>query len=674
MKIFTLFLCAVFAVAASAQERPTHEVQKASVAPVIDGIVDEVWDEAAPNNIDKNFQSELPTLGMSGETYWKALWVENEGIYVLLIVNDDVFYPHYAVDPIGNSWEYDKPEIYFDCNYLLQDDGGASSEGQPGSGHHQCAPPFEDGLNDGTMLDAGVDGEVDADDLGVKYAFMVNDPDYIAEYFFPMDYLTDADGIINDLSGEMGFDVTIIDRDPGDAARKRAVWANTGVGGDANESWNSMDDCGILTFAGVGEKVYVESITLTGGDITENNLPLQLQAEVLPEDASNKAIQWSVENVTGKAKISSEGVLTPILDGDVIVTAAAKDGSYVETSVTVNISNQIVSRSELNLIRNGYFDEVEDDGSAEEWSGTQTVVDGVVQLDPPPGGVNYWDFTMIQQNFGCNTTDTYTFSFVLWADDSDTVNVDFEDPANEYNRYGSSTHEYSNGESDWTFVSEMAPTKYVFDVVFNEKLENTTESLQFMVGLHDPVVYIDSVELVNNNDLALITVYTPVESITVTSEGDVTHVASGGTLQMSAEVLPADALLTDVRWSVVPGTGWASIDEAGLLTGDTVGTVTVVASAKDDSNVTGTMEVTVTFPEGIQENGAKQLMVYPNPVTSELNVVVANADATVTIYNSVGMKIEEAAISGTVHKFDVSSYASGLYFVKTGNAVVKFIK
>jgi hypothetical protein len=26
----------------------------------------------------------------------------------------------------------------------------------------------------------------------------------------------------------MGFDVTVIDRDPGDSGRKRAVWANVG--------------------------------------------------------------------------------------------------------------------------------------------------------------------------------------------------------------------------------------------------------------------------------------------------------------------------------------------------------------------------------------------------------------------------------------------------------------
>jgi len=673
MKIFTLLLCAFFVAGVSAQDRPTHEVAKVAVGPDVDGVVDELWNDIDPNNIDQNFQAETPTIGQSGESFWKMVWVEGEGIYLLLIINDDDFHPYYEVEPPGETWMYDKPEIYFDCNYILEDDGGASGEGQPGNGHHQCAPPFADGLNDGTMLDAGEAGEADDDDLGVKYAHMVNDPDYVSEYFFPMAYLTDKDGVPNDLSGEVGFDVTIIDQDEGvTTTRHRAVWANTGQFGDANESWNSMDECGILTFEGVGAKTYVESITLTAGDITENNLPLQIQAEVLPEDATTKTLAWTVENVTGRAKINSAGVLTPIMDGEVIVTAAAKDGSYVEESVTVNISGQIVSRPEINLIRNGYFDQVEDDGSAAEWSGTHQVYDGIVTLDPPPGGVNYWDFTMTQQDFGCNTEDMYTFSFVAWADEPDTFNVDFEDSNQDYLRYGISTHELSNGRSDWTFVTEVTPTKYVFDVQFVDKIENTNESCQFMLGLHDPVVYIDSIELINDNDLALLTEYKPVESIEVSA--DASTVATGGTLQMSAEVLPEDADYTGVRWSVEPGTGWASIDENGLLTGDTAGTVTVVASAKDDSQQMGTLDITVSWPEGIEQQKVSALKLYPNPAVNQLNVELPTLNATVSIYNSVGQKMEEVNVTGTKHSFDISSYAKGIYFVRTGDSVAKFIK
>ncbi|MFH0759592.1 MAG: sugar-binding protein, partial [Bacteroidota bacterium] len=190
IKIFTLFLCTLFVALVTAQERPTYSVPRVDIGPLIDGEIDEMWETLEPQLIDKPFQAELPTLGESGETYWKMVWVENLGIYVLVVVADDYFYPPY-VDGSTSTYLYDKPEIYFDCNYELQDDGGASAEGQPGNGHHQCAPPPSEGLLDGTMLDAGEDGEADSDDLGVKYAYMLNDPDYLVEYFFPMEYLTD---------------------------------------------------------------------------------------------------------------------------------------------------------------------------------------------------------------------------------------------------------------------------------------------------------------------------------------------------------------------------------------------------------------------------------------------------------------------------------------------------
>lgn len=660
-KLFTLFICALFVAGAVAQQ-PSGVIKKVTEAPVIDGVIDDAWEDANVYNIDLPFQAEIPSVGESGETTWKALW-SDDGITILLQVTDDAFYPNYAVSPAGNNWEYDKPEIYFDVNYVLLDALGPAGT----NGHYQVAPGFTDGSNDGTLMDGG---------NGITYAFMVTEPSYIGEYFIPFVYLKDKDGIMIDLTANIGFDVTIIDRDPGDAARKRAVWANVGA---INESWSNMDECGIITFEGAVAGIDVTSVTLTDpGDITVNNQPLQLVATVLPEDATNKILAWSVENVTGKASISSTGLLTPIMDGDVTVTAAATDGSYEDASIDVTISGQLVSLPEINLIRNGFFDVTNATGGAAEWSGTHLVVDGVVTLDPNPNGANYWDFTMTQQTFGCNTTDMYTFSFVLWAAEPDTVDVDFEDSNNGYNRYGTTTHEYStDGQSDWVFVSQTTPTKYVFDVVFNEKLENTRESVQFMIGKHDPVVYIDSVMLYNNNDLALLSepVAVPVTGVTLSSAGDATTVAQDVTLQMSATVTPETATYQGAWFSVVNGTGEATIDPStGLLTPVSVGTVTVVATAKDESEVKASKEITVTWPTGIQQTINRQLKVYPNPAESEITVKLLSANQKVTIYNSVGQKMEEVFVSGTERTFDIRGYAKGLYFVKADNTVVKFIK
>ena len=85
-----------------------------------------------------------------------------------------------------------------------------------------------------------------------------------------------------------------------------------------------------------------------------------------------------------------------------------------------------------------------------------------------------------------------------------------------------------------------------------------------------------------------------VTSIVVTGTGNVTTVADGATLQMLAAILPLNATDSTVTWSVVNGTGTATISVGGLLTATGAGTVTVIATANDASGVTGSIVITVT--------------------------------------------------------------------------------
>jgi hypothetical protein len=85
-----------------------------------------------------------------------------------------------------------------------------------------------------------------------------------------------------------------------------------------------------------------------------------------------------------------------------------------------------------------------------------------------------------------------------------------------------------------------------------------------------------------------------VTSIAVTGTGNVTTVADGATLQMLAAILPLNATDTSVTWSVVNGTGTATISVGGLLTATGAGDVTVIATANDASGVTGSLVITIT--------------------------------------------------------------------------------
>ncbi len=75
------------------------------------------------------------------------------------------------------------------------------------------------------------------------------------------------------------------------------------------------------------------------GDVTTINTgeTLLLNAVVLPANAANKKVVWSVEPETGSATISSTGLLTATGAGEVIVKATAQDGSGVTGTCRITI-------------------------------------------------------------------------------------------------------------------------------------------------------------------------------------------------------------------------------------------------------------------------------------------------------------------------------------------------
>ncbi|MBN1414618.1 MAG: Ig-like domain-containing protein [Bacteroidales bacterium] len=104
-------------------------------------------------------------------------------------------------------------------------------------------------------------------------------------------------------------------------------------------------------------------------------------------------------------------------------------------------------------------------------------------------------------------------------------------------------------------------------------------------------------------------IFIPVTAITIVSAGGTTIMPTNGTLQLSAVVMPANATNKTVIWTVINGTGQATINDSGLLTALSDGTVRVIATAKDGSGVMGEFVLTISdtvilvesievFPEG----------------------------------------------------------------------------
>ncbi|NOV03591.1 NPCBM/NEW2 domain-containing protein [Paenibacillus planticolens] len=102
------------------------------------------------------------------------------------------------------------------------------------------------------------------------------------------------------------------------------------------------------------QQVNVQSIAVTSSTtkITEKDGSLQLQASVLPANATNKSLTWAVYetdgvNLTDKATIHTNGVLTAKKNGIVKVVATATDGSGIQGSSYVVITGQTQMPTEV---------------------------------------------------------------------------------------------------------------------------------------------------------------------------------------------------------------------------------------------------------------------------------------------------------------------------------------
>ncbi|TXK80368.1 DUF2252 family protein [Paenibacillus sp. N3.4] len=100
----------------------------------------------------------------------------------------------------------------------------------------------------------------------------------------------------------------------------------------------------------------VSSITVMGAGgvnaISTKNGTLQMQAVVLPSEATNSSVTWSVYEsdgitATNKAVIDSNGLLTAKMDGVVKVVATSLDGSGVKGEASTTISGQQSSNANL---------------------------------------------------------------------------------------------------------------------------------------------------------------------------------------------------------------------------------------------------------------------------------------------------------------------------------------
>jgi hypothetical protein len=120
-------------------------------------------------------------------------------------------------------------------------------------------------------------------------------------------------------------------------------------------SRNSLPDIGAIEYYYADPTVKVKEIIVTGsGDATILNVGelLQLNALVLPSNAANKKVSWSVTTGTENASITSSGLVTANKPGLVTLKALAQDGSDVFGLLDLIIVQRTETRNKMLIYPN----------------------------------------------------------------------------------------------------------------------------------------------------------------------------------------------------------------------------------------------------------------------------------------------------------------------------------
>ncbi|HPR31890.1 MAG TPA: sugar-binding protein [Prolixibacteraceae bacterium] len=252
-KIYSLLIALLVCGGMFAQTGVNVEVAFTTEPIEIDGFLDEAWDAVAEVAIELPFREEVPTV----TSWWKALYDEDYCYVVVNVIDEGNHWPSWESG--GNSWEYDKPEVYWDMNEVIADAVGVSVAS---SGHWQIADGFVE-----ATYDTEIEVAATTQKPGGKIGYSLSGEDYVYEHAMLWSTLLDKNGTaytaadVRNVLGDIGFDVTIIDQDEGiTTARQRAVWQSDGT---VDECWNNMDGCGTITLLEPSSSKEVKNIEMS---------------------------------------------------------------------------------------------------------------------------------------------------------------------------------------------------------------------------------------------------------------------------------------------------------------------------------------------------------------------------------------------------------------------------
>lgn len=425
----------------------------------------------------------------------------------------------------------------------------------------------------------------------------------------------------------------------------------------------------------------VKSIAVRGvnniNSISTNGGTLQMEASILPLNAKDTSVTWTVTN-PGVATISNNGLLTAIANGNSVVIATANDGSGITGTRNISITGQIIPAVLVSSIN------ISSQGNATNISQPNATLNFYTNVLPK----NATDTTVIW-TVDNSTIATINSNGVLTAQANGVVKV--KATANDGSGKSDSLNITITGQifkvssiqigSVGNIVSITKPNgtlslfvnilpKNATDTSVTWSIDNTTiasiSSNGLLTALANGIVKVkatanDGSGKSDSLNISITGQVIKVSSVKIRSQGNVLTITEANeTLNFFTDVLPKNATDTSVTWSV-DQSALATISNNGLLTAKANGTVKVKATAKDGSGKADSANVVITNQTSTKEIDKVKINVYPNPTN---NIIYIESEINVSEYkinNLFGVLVESGKLES--NKKDLHNLAAGVYFL-----------
>lgn len=214
----------------------------------------------------------------------------------------------------------------------------------------------------------------------------------------------------------------------------------------------------------------------------------------------------------------------------------------------------------------------------------------------------------------------------------------------------------------------------------------TISSTGLVTGVDDGLVWARAISVADptfrdSMQISLSNQNVPVTGLDVVTQGGVPAeiTTNAGTLQLQADIIPANANNQNVTWSLTFGTGAGTISSTGLVTALSNGTVTAKANSVENNSINDSLIINISG-QGVGVRTLKnndKFEIFPNPTQDgQINIkfeagFVNGQDIAFTIVDINGKVMQTGSITKDRSIIDISRLSAGNYFLNLNGDNIK---